>query len=96
MSPGRIASFNPANPTSNIRQLLEAQTTFVSFTTPAITGALAQIRHDLGRIPFGYQIVKGPYMTYQHGWNLADTAWDATYIYVRFSILDAPLTLAIF
>ena len=92
----RVASYNPANLTSNLRQLFEGQLTTIEVTTPLITGNLARIQHDLGRIPNGYIIVKGPYMSYAHGWNLSDTGWDSTYMYLRFSLSNTPLTIAVF
>ena len=93
---GRTAQFNPISEASTLRQLVSAQPVTVDITTPSVAGGLLEIKHNLGRIPKGYFIAKGPYMTFQHGWNLTDTAWTNQYMYLRFSILSTPMTLAVF
>lgn len=96
MPSGRTAQFNPVFPDSTLRQLVSAQPVVIEITTPSVPGALLTIKHNLGRIPKGYFIAKGPYMTFQHGWNPGDTAWTNQYMYLRFSILSTSVTLAVF
>ena len=90
----RHAKMNPARPIVTTRQLVEGQPDIVEITTPSIPGIEAAIAHSLGRMPKGYIIVKGPYSVFNHGESGRD--WTPNYLYLKFSITDETVTIAIF
>lgn len=47
------------DPVQGMFELWKAQPNFVDITTPSTAGQELEVRHDLGRIPIGYAVVKG-------------------------------------
>ena len=91
----RVAVLNRRNVDATVRALVAGSANAVSITTPSRAGTLLEIPHDLGRIPIGYTIGKGPFAMFQHGWNTGDTDWTTKFLYLRFGVADTALTLLV-
>ena len=92
----RVATLNRPNPLATVRALVQGQTNALAVTTSSRAGTLMEIPHDLGRVPIGYTIGRGPFAVFQHGWNSDDTAWTDKFIYLRFGIASTDLTILVF
>ena len=93
---GQFAEFIPGREDQTQRDLVAGQTLVIPITAPSIPGEELEIQHNLGRIPNGYALIDRPFMVFSHGHDSDDTAWDEHYMYLRFSIVDTDLTIAVF
>lgn len=93
---GQFATLLPGQEEETLRSLVLGQALMLSITTPAIPGEELKIQHNLGRVPHGYTLMTRPFMTFQHGHDSSDTDWDAQFMYLRFSIIDTDLRIAVF
>ena len=93
---GRHTAFILGREEQTQRDLVDSQPVFIDITTPAAPGDEMKIEHSLGRIPKGYVIVKRPLGLLAHGHNDGDTEWDEHFIYLKFSLTNLALTIAVF
>ena len=93
---GQFATLIPGQEEETVRELVHGQALMLPITTPAVPGDELKIEHNLGRIPNGYTLMTRPFQTFQHGHDSSDTDWDAQFMYLRFSIVDTDLTIAVF
>lgn len=93
---GQFAALIPGREDESLRQLLLGQALIVNITTPSIPGEELKISHNLGRMPNGYMLLTRPFMTFQHGHDSNDTEWDDQFMYLRFSIVDTDIAIAVF
>lgn len=93
---GQFAKLVPGREEITQRALLAGQAIVLDITTPTTPGAELTIEHNLNRIPHGYTLLTRPFLTFQHGHDDADTAWDDQFMYLRFSIVATDLLIAVF
>lgn len=87
--------FNPTDPGKTLRHQTQLNPDIVTITT--VAHQVQPIRHGLGRIPRGMQILKQPAgLIFSHGKETNDPADTATILYQRFSISGISLTIAIY
>lgn len=91
---GRMSDAFEMNQT--VRELVNGQLNTIEITTPSSAGLELRIAHGLGRIPNGYIIVKRPYTGTAMDHGIGSTSWDTVNLYLKFSVTDIALTLAVY
>ena len=93
---GQHTAFILGREEETLRDLVASQPVFIDITTPAFGGTEMKIEHSLGRIPKVYVLVKQIFGSFNHGHDDGDTEWDEHFIYLKFSVTNTALTIAVF
>lgn len=93
---GRMVAYRRDQVEQVLQEIIASLPVFIDITTPTSTGTELKVQHDLGRIPNGYAVVHQPYVSFFHGHDSTDTAWDEHFMYIKFSTASKDLTIAVF
>lgn len=87
------APYIPGQPDMVLQSLVNGQPDFLEVTTPASTSDELEVSHGLGRKPRGVIVIRSTsaISVYDSG-----TEWTTGSLFVKFSVADADVTLAVF